>query len=389
MDEDNPCHYHTTIVPLLRAHHVQRIKKLDVNFTMINSDQSEPPEWDFHEALYDFRFFALSLPSLESLGFTVRHEFEVYEGDNYMELPENLFQLKLSPSDRLRHVALDGCFGGPIPLSKNLTSFELTGDGTTQLDEHTFLPLLSSSASIESLALTGCSFPDSSELSGVTPVKLSKLKTLQLLEMDELSGLPHLTEIPALKTLSSVCISTSQMDLLGVYIPNFRVCAETNDGFRLLFDSLASDAMGLDWLNITRNMDPTPTFVRFDGREPARRLDHKKMDTSPLPLFTHATVIEIGGSFIGNWYPTFWNDLQDVGPQLTTLRLEVVKEKKSEVAKLVKRLVKARWKKGMPLEGLERMKYEEATGEDEAKAEELWGRFRAGLEIDKYLTGAQ
>ena len=387
MNEENPCRYHTTIVPLLQARHVQRINKLDVNFTMVSSDQPELPEWNFHEALDDFRFFALPLPSLESLGFTVHHDFDLYE-DGHMELPKNLFQLILSPSGKLRHVVLDGCYGGPIPLSKNLTSFELTGDGSTQLDQHTFLPLLSASASIESLALSGCSFPDYSQLSGVTPVKLSKLKTLQLFNMDEMSGLPRLMEIPALKTLSSICISIWQSELIDIYISDFRVCAETDDGFRLLFDSPASDLMGLDWLDITRNTDPTPAFVRFDGRGPGRTLDYH-MDTSPLPLFIHAAVIEIGSSFIGSWYPTFWNDLQDVGPQLTTLRLEVVKEKKSEVAKLVKRLIKARWKKGMPLEGLERMKYEEATGEDEAKAEELWGRFRAGLEIDKYLTGAQ
>ena len=384
--KNNPCRYHTTIVPLLQAHYTRRIYKLDVNFSIFDSDPSELPQRNFQNALHDFKFFAFSLPSLESLNFTVDHEFDL-ERFTYMELPENLFHLKTYPSRKLRHIALDGCYGGPILFSKNLTSFKLAG-GTgygIKLDQHTFLPLLSASTSLESLALSNCSFPDSSQLSGVTPVKLSRLKTLRLIDMDGFSGLPRLMEIPALNKLSSLCISPWLSDLGDFYSPEFQVRAESDDGFQLLFNSVTSDTIELDWSDIMLNMDPSPAFVRFDGRLAPEHVAVHEIGVSPLPLFVNAKVIEIGATFAA-WYPTFWRDLQDVGPQFTTLRLEVVKGQKAEVARLVKWLVKARWEKGMPLEGLERMRYEESSEEDEAKAEELWGRFRAGLKIDRYLA---
>ena len=203
--------------------------------------------------------------------------------------------------------------------------------------------------------------------------------------MDGFSGLPRLMEIPALKKLSSLCISPWLSDLGDFYSPEFQVRAETDDGFQLLFNSVTSDTIELDWSDIMLNMDPSPAFVRFDGRLAPEHVAVHEIGVSPLPLLVNAKVIEIGATFAA-WYPTFWRDLQDVGPQFTTLRLEVVKGQKAEVARLVKWLVKARWEKGMPLEGLERMRYEESSEEDEAKAEELWGRFRAGLKIDRYLA---
>lgn len=46
-----------------------------------------------------------------------------------------------------------------------------------------------------------------------------------------------------------------------------------------------------------------------------------------------------------------------------------------EVAKSVKKLVKARFQKGMPLTKLERMMFQEMSEEDEEKAKKLWEEF--------------
>ena len=56
------------------------------------------------------------------------------------------------------------------------------------------------------------------------------------------------------------------------------------------------------------------------------------------------------------------------------------------VVKSVKDFAKARFQKGIPLTKLERMAFEGMNGGDEEKAKNLWEEFRAGLNIDQYLT---
>ena len=350
---------------------------------MVDPDESEPPERSFRNALDYFGFFALPLPSLESLSFSVYHEMEFF-GKTHLVCPRDLFDLQYSPPAQLRHLALHGCLGGPILSLEDLTSLELSGVedfDRIQLNQRTFLPLISSSPSLESLTLSHCCFPDHSRPSQVTPVKLSKLKTLRLMDVWEFPGLHDLMEVPALKKLSTLHILAQKQHRatsVGVH-------ANSDDGFHLFFDTHGASALSQDWLDITDKGGPATTFVRFGEQGPSYR-EKYSTEVTPLPLFTNAKVIEIGASFAGPWYPTFWSDLRNVGPQLTTLRLEIAEGRGSEVAKLVKRLVKARWEKGMPLTKLERMEYEEETGEDKAKAKELWEGFRAGLDIDQYLA---
>ena len=105
---------------------------------------------------------------------------------------------------------------------------------------------------------------------------------------------------------------------------------------------------------------------------------------SPLPLFVNAEVLEIDASFAALWY--FWEDLVKVGPQLITLRLEVIEGEDWEITESVKKFAKERFKKGMPLTNLERMTFKGASKEDEEKANKLWEEFRADLDIDRYLA---
>jgi hypothetical protein len=86
-----------------------------------------------------------------------------------------------------------------------------------------------------------------------------------------------------------------------------------------------------DWLGVTRGADPTLAFVRFEGRERDLTKENE-MEVSPLPLFVNAEILETGASFASLWYRDFWKDLEKVGPQLTTLRLEVVEGMKPSVA---------------------------------------------------------
>ena len=387
IDEDNPCRYHTTIHPLLNADSIQRICKLDVHFTMLDASEEGPDE-DFKNALNDFEFFVFPLPSLESLHFSVNHELEI---DTHLNFPRDLFSWIILPPTKLRHLTLQGCYGGPIRAARNLTSFELAGeDGfdPIELTRRTFLPFISGSPSLVSLTLTHCAFPDREKLSRVTPVKLSELRTLRLVGVYELPSLPGLIEVPAFKTLSSLHISTrKQESSFGFHYSNhFEVRAENDDGFQLVYDCTNDDELASEWLGITHNANPSPAFVRFEGRNLDPSKD-SKVEVSLLPLFVNAKVLEIGSSFSHLWSRELWRDLEKTGPQLTTIRLDVVEGMSQTIlGESVEKFAQARLEKGMPLSNLERMEYGGMSKENEEKAKRLWEEFRANLDIDKYLT---
>ena len=126
-------------------------------------------------------------------------------------------------------------------------------------------------------------------------------------------------------------------------------------------------------------------MVRLEGRDgdPDRV---GGISVSPLPLFVDAKVLEIGAFFADCWYRYFWEDLEKIRPQLTTLRLDVIEGMDPTVAELVKWFVKARLREGMPLAVVERMTFEGMDEEDETKAKRLWEEYRASLDIDQYLV---
>ena len=386
IDEDNPCRYHTTIRPLLKADHVRRIRKLDVRLVMLDASE-EGPNQDFKDALDDLAFFAYPLPSLETLSFSVDHELEI---DSHLNFPKDLFLWGSLPPTRLRHLTLDGCYGGPILAVRNLTSFELAGvEGgfdPIELTQRSFLPFISESPSLVSLTLSHCSFPDHDKLLQATPVKLPRLKTLRLVGVYGSSGLPGLIEIPAFKTLSSLHISARKQEPhYRLHTVGFEVRAESDDGFQLFYDTYNDDEVPLEWQNLTRNADPSLSLVRFEGQDLGDGEDYE-MEVSPLVLFARAKVLEIGAPFAGLWYRNFWKDIGAIGPQLSTLRLEVIEGMAPVVARSVKEFVEARLERGMPLARLERMEFEGRSEENEEKAKRQWEEFRAGLDIDQYLV---
>ena len=383
-NECYPCRYHTTIHPLLEGVHLKRIRTLDAHLTLLDNADDDPDE-GFKNAPDNLRLFVVPLPVLESLNFRVDHKFD--DVVTHLEFPEVLFFWGFSPPTTLRHLALRGCYGGPVLDLRNLTSFELAGVPEAfdpiVLDEHTFLPFISGNPSLVSLSLSHCSFPDRAQLSQVTPVELPELKTIRLIGIDGLSSFSGLIHIPALKNLSSLWIST-QRDPICSY-DDFLVRVESLNGFSLSYDSPNCHEAASDWFGVTDNVDPSPAFVRFE-RGDLGRVREGGGGISPLALFSSAKVLEIAASFAGPWYHDFWGDLEKVGPQLATLRLEVIEGMEPAVSKLVERLARARFNKGMPLTTLERMTFEETKEEDEEKAKRLWEEFRAGLSIGQYLA---
>ena len=110
---------------------------------------------------------------------------------------------------------------------------------------------------------------------------------------------------------------------------------------------------------------------------------------SLLPLFVNAEVPEISASFADMYYNFwkkcgFWKDLEGVGPQLTTLRLEITEDVDRGVAKLAEKLFDARLQKGMPLTRFEVVFKVRMKGTEKTK--KLWGEFPVGLDIDQYLV---
>ena len=388
INENHPCRYHTTIDPLLWGDHTDRIRTLDVYLNMLDSVAEEGPDQDFDIALDDFGLFARPLPALESLSFRVNwYEFDV---DAHLEFPTTLFCWVFLPPTKLRHLSLHGCYGGPIHVVRNLTSFKLAGDMKSldhiELNQDNFLPFISGSPSLESLSLTCCSFPDRAQLSRVTPVGLPELKFLQLLYTYEPSGFPGLVDVPAIKTLSSLRISAQEIKYPHpcAGATYFLLYAENDDGFQLCYDIPIDHKTTSGFLDVMYNADPTLTLIRFEGRGPNPLAG--RMEISPLPLFVNAKVLEIGASFADLWYTDFWKDLEKVGPQLTTLRLEITEGMKPEVVGLVEGLARARFRNGTRLAKLERMTFEGVSEEEEEKAKKLWEQFRAGLNIGEYIA---
>ena len=248
-----------------------------------------------------------------------------------------------------------------------------------EIDQHTFLPFISGSPSLVSLSLSHCEFPDRIQSSRTIAVKLSELKSLRLMGVCGFPGFHSLIDVPALEALSLLRISTRSPDTPYDFLAH----AESADGFQLSYDALTINDLGSNWLGIMYNADPSPVFVRFEGRE----LDLMVWRAAPPPsLLVNAKVLEIGASFVKLWFPEFRKDLGKVGPHLNTLRLEVIEGMNPAVAKSVEKLVRARFSRGMPLAKLERMRFEGVDEEDEEKAEKLWEVFRAGLNIDQYLS---
>ena len=385
VNERHPCRYHTTIRPLLDDVHLKRVHTLDVHLTLLDENGEDDPDEGFRNALNDLGLLVLPLPVLESLSFRVDHAFDDVE--THLEFPKGLFFWGFSPPTELRHLTLHGCYGGPIPTIRNLTSFKLAGVldsfGPIVLDQDTFLPFISGNPSLVSLSLSHCSFPDRAELSRVAPIQLPELKSLRLIGIEELSSFSGLVHVPALKRLSSLRISTRR-DPINSYA-DILVRAESGDGFQLSYDAPNCREMASGWLGVTDDADPSPAFVCFERQE-LGRLREGGVGASPLVLFSGASVLEISASFASPWYRDFWGDLGKVGPQLTTLRLEVVEGMEPGVATSAEKFVRARFNGGTPLTKLERMTFEDMSEEDEEKAKQLWEEFRASLSIDQYLA---
>jgi len=383
INERDPCRYHTTIHPLLKIDHTRRIRTLDVHLGMLDDDTDEHPDRHFEGALDDLGLFEFSLPALESLSFDIYCEFT----GAHLEFPRDLFCWDSSPPTKLRHLTLHGCYGGPIQAVRNLTSFELAAGGNAlepiELDEFTFFPFISGNRSLVSLSLSYCSFPDPAQLSRVTPVILPELKSLRLVDNYGLSGFPGLVDVPAFKSLSSLRISIRR--LFSLLPANTLVHVESDDGFQLSYDPPDEADVVSDWHGAVYGADPSLTFIRFEGLEPESML-RDEMKAFPPSLFMKAKVLEIGVSFAGLRYLDFWEGLEQVGPQLATLRLEAIEGMKLAIANSVEKFVEARFNKEMPLAKLERMRFEGMSEEDEDKAEKLWAEFRAGLNIDQYLS---
>ena len=371
---------HASINPIPEVVHLKRIRTLDVHLSLLKNGEDRSDQ-DFQNALNNFGLFVLPLPVLESLNFRADHLFNV---DTHLEFPKALFFWGSSPPTALRHLTLHGCYGGPILDVRNLTSFELAGDPEAfdpiGLDQVTFLPFLSNNPSLVSLSLSHCGFPDRSQLSQVTPIELPELKTLQLIGIYGLSSFSGLVRVPALQGLSSLRISARENHCC----PDFLVHAESGDGFQLSYDANCRE-VAPGWLDITNGADPSPAFVRFGRWDFCGELV-RGAGVSPLVLFSGARVLEISASFASHWYHDFWEDLEKVGPQLATLRLEVIEGIKPAVAGSVETLARVRFNKGMPLTTMERMTFEDMSEEDEEKAKRLWEEFRAGLNIDQYLA---
>jgi len=384
VNENNPCRYHTTIDPLLEDNHIERIRTLDVHLAMLDNVARDGPNKEFKDALDDSQLFAFPLPALENLSFHVDHQID--DIDTRLVLPMSLFRWAFFPPTQLRHLTLHNCYGGPIRAVCNLTSFELAGDVNAfdriKLNQRTFLPFLSGNPSLVSLSLAHCNLPDRTQLSRVTPIKLPELKSLRLMDIYGFPSFPGLVDVPAFKTLSSLWISV-QKRAVGSYGTDILVHAESDGGFQLSYDTSPYEVTS-DWFGVMDDADPSLAFVRFEGR--GLEVRGNEEEASPLSLFVNAKVLEIGVSFADLWYHDFWKDVGKVGPQLTTLRLEVTEGMKPAVAKSVRKLVRERFNKGMPLAKLERMRFGEISEEAEEKAKGLWDEFWAGLDVDQYLV---
>ena len=366
-DEVDPCERHFVFESLAEKKHSKRIKALEILF-----DDSHFPDGG-ELALGGCRFFNSPLPQLIHLKWTdVETPYAVH-----------LFPAPPFPPT-LRSLSFEGYWFDQVPSIKNLTSLSFTlYQGC--ISAETFRAFILNNISLETLSLGDPYFDGSPN---GPPVNLLNLKSLTVGRT--FYDLSTIFRIPAIQRSSSLLVSFTNINYA-----RFKICA-SGDGFSFAFHGDLTDILR-SWHNFTRDAAPTILHVRLENL--ASDVDEYMCGDETVTatsLFADAHTLEIGYGFMLYCYKNFLDDLEELGPQLKTIRFEVREESEpfegsdnywdwdGELFHAIVDLVVYRSQQGRPFSLVERMVVSE--GERVNRQQEfVWRCFYSDRSLDHYV----
>ena len=293
-NEDKPCEWHFVFEPLAETRHLERIRTLHICFSNgIHFEASHKPL-----GLRSCRFFKFSSVQITSLGWTSKEGW-----------PDTLFPpLPFVPT-------LHSLSFGKRRWDDQIMKFnKLTSVAFKGLHEHidaqNFRTFLLNNPSLEILLLKYIYFKGDPK---GPPVILSNLRSLSVCLSKKI--LSTLLRAPALQRLSSLSIFAPETEGYG----QFTFCA-TGEGIVLTVKEYFVSIKGT-WKDFTGYTNPTIRHVILKNpRE--YKLGIFGNRNAVLFLLTDAETLEIDRGYTPKFYPGFWKDLRELGPQLRIIRFE-------------------------------------------------------------------
>jgi hypothetical protein len=367
-----PCEWHFAFESFATPEHSKRIHTLNIDF--------RDPHYPIHRAegvelaLGACWFFSLSFPQLISLGWN----------DPGMDYVDYIFSN--SPfTPALRSLSFEGFWFGSFTQLNNLTSFTLVHN-TERISVDAFLLFLSNNQSLESLSLDIFEFRYG-DLEP-PPVHLPNLKSFSIHSSPEI--ISGVICIPALQRLSSLRISMTP-DATNV------ILGAVGDGITLSVEAGLGDATDV-WEDITGHARPTIRHARLcDYPEDVEDAQDLRGAKKVIPLLADVHTLEVGRGYLSLFYPSFLDDLKQLGPQLKTIRFEVWEEmepfkENSDTYEHwggclldeIEDLVKHRFEEGRPFSVVERMVVSESERSNRLQ-DHVWRCFYGDRNLGRYL----
>ena len=370
--EINPCEWHFVFETLAESRHSKRISMLNILFY----GGYISPQGRIGLVLGSCQFFTLPFPQL------VRLEWK----NKSTQYVNHLFSIPPFPPT-LRSLSFTGYWHRQLTQANNLTALALESY-PDKVRVETFRTLMLNNRSLETLSLNRINLEGNSN---GPPVHLSNLKSFSVCFPPKI--LASLVRVPALQRLSSLHISCTRDEGEGDGRFTFRA---TGDGITF---SVKSDLVriGETWQDFTGYAGPTTYHVRLhDDQQGVDLADGE--GGAVIFLFTDAHTLGIGYKYFPFIYTDFFGNLKQLGPQLKTIRFELLAE--TEPFNLgvgcdyenwdgyllddIEDHVRYRFEQGRPFSSVERM----VVGGSECtnrQQDYVWRCFYCDRRLDRYI----
>ena len=180
------------------------------------------------------------------------------------------------------------------------------------INAESFRTFLLNNPSLEMFSMRSITFEEDPK---GPPAILSNLRSLSVCHLSQ-KILSTLLRAPALQRLSSLSIFPS-----GGGRGPFTFCA-AGEGIVLTIEQFFVRVEGT-WKDLTGYANPTIRHVIFKNPHEYNLNNGRFGDRNAvLLLLTDAETLEVDRGYAPEFYPGFWKDLRELGPQLRTIRLE-------------------------------------------------------------------
>ena len=364
-NEKTPCEWHFVFEPLAYPKNSKRIQVLNMDFP----NASLPRVF----TLGNFCLLDSPLPQVTTV---------VWKGEWTNYTPQPFPGPRSFPN--LRSLTFGARWTHSLNKVNNITSFAIrTG---WSIDAEEFRLFVLNNLSLETLELRV-------KIRGSTkgpPADLLNVKSLSLDPCPKV--LSNVIHVPAFQRLSSLRIS------LECEIGDLYTLRATGGGISLSVNSWVLD-VAEDWQHLIGYARPTIRYVSIYDQQPVDTYPYGSFSTPLTALMADAHTVDIGLSYSEYWGGEFWIELQELGPQLKTIRFEVSEKMGpfggssdpdycgGHILDKIADLVEHRFKGGRPFSTVERMIVSGDKRVDRLH-DHVWGSFCDGRRIREYLASA-